>query len=463
MRSLEKADPKKHEDRVHNADVSLSRRNFLKVCGTAVGSGALFSATPGLGRSSNFAKDILVQGSFLSNPSEDYWRMVREQFLLRDDVIHMNTGTLGSISTYVRDKLFDYFQDIGECPYPDAYYYPYNLNDSQQGAGDGVHSKAAAFLGADLDEIVVTGSTTEGMSFVANGLDLGAGDEVLSTTHEHSGGFDCWRILRDRRGITLTTIPFKCSYDNKSEIVNLFASAITPQTKVMSFCHINYMSGLCMPVKELCQLARDNNIISVIDGAHAIGMFDLDFHDLGCDFYACSPHKWLCAPPGVGVLYCRKDKQDLVWPTVTEAYGSPFQGCLELRGQRTSPALVGLGDAMDFQNSIGRETIQNRILSLSAYAKARLSAIPGVHLYSSTNPELSTGLTAFYVKDKYTSHANLNYKIRKDYGIYMRTVYFKDAGDDRTRTCLRISTHIYNNYDQIDLLARAIEENLGMM
>jgi len=355
----------------------------------------------------------------------------------------------------VRDKLFDYFQTIAEDPYPTAYYAPFNLAEA--------HQKAAAFLGADADEIVVTGSTTEGMSFVANGLDLHAGDEVLSTTHEHSGGFNCWQILKDRRGVTLTTIPFKSAYANKNEIISLFANTITPHTKVMSFCHINYTSGLRMPVRELCQLARDNNILSVVDGAHGIGMFSLDLHNLGCDFYACSPHKWLCAPPGVGVLYAKKDKQSLVWPTVTEAYGSPFQNALELRGQRTSPALVCLGDAMDFQDTIGRQTIESRVLSLSAYAKARLAAIPGIGFHSSNDPEQSTGLTCFFVKNKYASHANLNTKIRDDYGIMLRTVYFQEAGDAQTRTGLRISTHIYNNYDQIYLLARAIEENLGMM
>jgi len=455
MRSTNITDNKKHKDQIFTTDVPLNRRKFLKVFGAAVGSGALLSGTPELGRSSTTAQDLLMQGSFLSNPSEDYWRTVREQFTLREDVIHMNSGTLGSVSTYVRDKLFDYFQTIGECPYPDAFYPPFNLAEA--------HEKAGVFLGGDTDEIVVTGSTTEGMSFVANGLDLQAGDEVLSTTHEHSGGFDCWRILSDRRGVTLSTIPLKCSYENTSEIVNLFASAITPQTKVMSFCHINYTSGLNMPVKELCQLASENNIISVIDGAHAIGMLNLDLHDIGCDFYACSPHKWLCAPPGVGVLYAKRDKQDLVWPTVTEAYGVPFQMCLELRGQRTSPVLACLGDAMDFQDSIGREAIQNRVLSLSAYTKARLAAIPGVYLHSSTDPEQSTGLTTVYVKNKYQSPGSLCSKIRDDYGIVTRTVQFKDAGDDQMRHGMRLSTHIYNNYDQIDLLARAIEENLGMM
>ena len=125
--------------------------------------------------------------------------------------------------------------------------------------------------------------------------------------------------------------------------------------------------------------------------------------------------------------------------------------------------LACLGDAMDFQDSIGREAIQNRVLSLSAYAKARLAAIPGVYLHSSTDPEQSTGLTTLYVKDKYQSPGSICSKIRDDYGIVMRTVQFKDAGDDQMRHGMRLSTHMYNNYDQIDLLARAIEENLGMM
>ena len=377
----------------------------------------------------------------------------------------MNTGTMGACSTSVRDKLFEHFQTLAEDPYPTAYYYPFHCNDSSAGAGDGVRSKAAAFMGADLDEIIITGCTTEGMSFVAAGLDLQPGDEVLTTMHEHSGGLDCWKMLRDRRGITLTQLPFQCAYENKNEIVNLFANAITPQTKVMSFCHINFTSGIRMPVKELCQLAANNNIISVIDGAHAIGMFDLDMHDIGCDFYACSPQKWLCAPPGVGVLYCKLDKQDLIWPTITEAYGSiSFRVRFEMRGQRSVPVLVCLRDAMDFQDTIGRTNIENRVLSLSAYCKARLAAIPGVYLLSSTDPEQSTGLTTFYAKDKYDRlyQSALSGKIADDYNIRMRTVDIRDTGGPLYKA-IRASTHIYNNYDQIDLLARAVEENLGMM
>lgn len=437
-------------------DAQLSRRKFLAWCGAAIGSGALLNSTPAAAKHLRSIKPY--EQSFLSNSEELFWRMVRGEFALKDELIYMNTGTLGAVPNYVLDKVKYHFQVLAEDPFPTAYYPPYDLGEA--------HTKAASFLGANADEIIVTGSTTEGMSFVANGLELEAGDEVLTTMHEHNGGLDCWKILRDRRGITLTMIPFQDYFDSKNDIVDLFANAITSNTRVMSFCHMNYTTGLKMPVKELCTLARNNGIISVVDGAHAIGMLDLDMHDLGCDFYACAPHKWLCAPPGVGVLYAKKDSQHLVWPTVTESYGSNFQATLEWRGQRTSPALVCLKDAMDFQDAIigGRPAIEARIMQLSTYAKMRLLEIPGVSLHCALDPEQSSGLVSFYIKNETKSHAAINSKIRADYNIIMRTVYYKDyAAQTPSKTGLRISTHIYNNFNQIDLLARAIEENLSMM
>jgi selenocysteine lyase/cysteine desulfurase len=147
-------------------------------------------------------------------------------------------------------------------------------------------------------------------------------------------------------------------------------------------------------------------------------------------------------PSGCGSS--KSDKQDLIWPTVTESYGGTIlQSRLEMRGQRSSPVLVCLGDAIDFQNAIGKDKIEERILALSAYAKTKLAAIPGVTLHSSTDSELSSGLTFFYIKDKNKSHADINHKIRDDYNIIMRTVYFKDSEtDEKGQTGLRISTHI---------------------
>ncbi|MCK5009296.1 MAG: aminotransferase class V-fold PLP-dependent enzyme, partial [Deltaproteobacteria bacterium] len=312
-----------------------TRRDFIKMCSAATLGGVSSLLLP----QTSEAKDpleLLKTRTSQSTFDDIYWRFVQLQFMLKPGLIYMNTGTEGSIPRFVLSRMSDSFKEFTENPW-DAL----TESDILGPIMKETRTKAAEFLGANLEEILFTHNTTEGMSFTANGLVLQEGDEVLTTLHEHSAGLVCWKILKERRNVTLTQIELPTPAENKDEIIAAFENAITPQTKVMSFCHINFTTGLRMPVKELCQLAQDHGIISVVDGAHAIGMINLDFHDLGCDFYACSPHKWLCAPPGTGVLYIREGVLDKLWPTVTEVSAFPnsinvFQG----RDQQCTPAFA---------------------------------------------------------------------------------------------------------------------------
>jgi len=307
------------------------------------------------------------------------------------------------------------------------------------------------------------------MSFTANGLELGEGDEVLTTLHEHPAGLACWRILKERRNVGLTQIELPTPARAKEEIIDAFARAITPNTRVMSFCHINYTTGLRMPVKELSKLARDNGIISVVDGAHAIGMLSLNLHDLGCDFYATSPHKWLNAPPGTGVLYIRNGMLEHFWPTVSES--SPFATNIEAlqgRGQQNTPAFACITDLVDFQkNTIGRERVENRILALSSYLKDRIRETWGeASLFSPTEETLSSGLTSFNPFDDHNNFEKIKIykKLKDEYNIIIRPVGFKDKMTDGKATqAMRVSTHIFNNYREIDKLVGSLEALIAAM
>jgi selenocysteine lyase/cysteine desulfurase len=328
-----------------------------------------------------------------------------------------------------------------------------------------VCAKTAAFVGANTDEIAMTTNTTEGLGFCASGLVLQEGDEVLVSKHFEP--YDtCWRFLRDRRNITFTEVELPTPATSSAEIVENFRNAISPKTKVMSFCHINYTTGLQMPVKELCQLARKNNIITVIDGAHAIGMLDVDLHDIGCDFYAAALHKWLCAPPGTGILYMKKESQKYLYPTASEYYtGNHSYTSFIMRGQQCAPAYVAVMDAIDFQNAIGKDKIQSRVLALSNYTKDKIVEEWGSDaLLSPTEKALSTGLVAFNpFGTRYGPYyggdiANLYYALLEK-NIVTRPIAFKDKLDDTQFTkILRISTHIYNGYDQINQMIDAAKE-----
>ena len=413
------------------------------------------------------AEDSLesLKNLVLQDPGDElFWARVRRLFVLKPGLIYMHTGTEGSIPRFVLSRMQKYFREFAETPW-DAI----TRSDSFNPDMTRTRTAMADFVGADLGEILLTHNTTEGMSFTANGLELQEGDEILSTLHEHSAGLVCWEILRERRKVTLTQIELPTPAADKEEIIDAFARAITPRTRVMSFCHINYTTGLRMPVKELCRLARDNGIVSVVDGAHAIGMLHLDLHDLGCDFYATSPHKWLNAPPGTGVLYIRDGMLEHLWPTITEI--SPFAtgiGVLQVRGQQCSPAFACLNDLIDFQkNTIGRELIESRVLALSSYLKGKIKEVWGEEsLFSPTDSSLSSGLVSFNpFEDHYDSTKIKVYgKLYEEYKIIIRSVSFKDKSADSNLTrALRVSTQIFNNHREIDKLISSLKTLIADM
>jgi len=448
---------KKMRDERFIPSLSNTRRDFIKMFGAAAAgtvSGLLLPGAAGAEDSPESLKNLLLQ-----DPGDElFWARVRRQFVIKPGLTYMNTGTEGSIPRFVLYRMQNYFREFAENPWDaiiGSMVFGPDMKDTR--------IRMAGFVGADEGEILLTHSTTEGMSFIANGLELPEGDEVLTTLHEHSAGLVCWEILRERRKVTLTQIELPTPASDKDEIVDAFARAITPRTRVMSFCHVNYTTGLRMPVKELCQLARDNGIISVVDGAHAIGMLNLNLHDLGCDFYATSPHKWLNAPPGTGVLYIRNGMLEQFWPTVTEV--SPHAtsiSVLQCRGQQCTPAFACLNDLADFQEyTIGKDRIQSRILALSSYLKEKIKeAWNADSLFSSTDETLSSGIVSFNPFEDHfdIAKAKIYIQLKEKYKIVIRRVDFKNRLADSKKTqAMRVSTHIFNSYRDVDTLISSLQ------
>ena len=449
-------------------DGESSRRCFLKAATAVAASGLSLLTFPGRGATAS-TEDMSALTT-MNATDKGYWNHVRSQFVLDPQITHLNTGTEGAMPREVIKALNRYLIEFASNPMQAA-----ALSADFSYFQQANRERVAAFTGARPTELVLTTNTTEGMNVVIHGLNLNAGDEVITTFHDHSAGLSPLQVFRDRRGIIVKQLTLPSPASSKEELVALFRDAITANTKAICFCHINYTTGLRMPVKELCDLARSYGLISIVDGAHALGMLELDLHDLGCDFYSCAGHKWLNAPPGTGVLYIRDGENNpfKVWPMLTELYGypGPVTVLLQVAGQQNTPAIKAMGNAMDLQDAIGKTRIEERVLELSGYLKAKVLEQWGrENLLTPVQTDLSTGIAAFVpfadFADRYNSAkiSRAVTAVREQYKIYIRSVNFQDRpGDTKKTNALRVSTHIFNSFSDIDNLMSALKEVTASM
>jgi selenocysteine lyase/cysteine desulfurase len=417
-----------------------SRRSFLRQIAAA---GAATELVAGRASASLRA---LGRAASAATSEDEYWAKVRGEFLLDEHLAYMNNGTLGPTPKPVYYTVVERYRELAEKPGAP--------NDLQRDLAEEVRGKAAAFVGADPGEIALTRNTTEGMSFIANGLDLKAGDEVLLTFHEHPGGLNPWKLKAKRHGVVLKELEFPVPTAAPADILTLFNDAITPRTRVISVSHVTYQTGCVVPVKELAALARSKGLIMLVDGAHPLGMMRLDLHALGVDYYATSPHKWLDAPTGTGLLYMRRDAQDRVWPTVvTTGWDDPTRGAsrFDRLSQRAWPLVLAVGAAIDFQNAIGRDRIEQRVRALHTRLRSKVQALPGAKIYTSAHPELSCGLLGFSW-DRLLNRDIVETLLRRRHTWVRSTEYGLNT--------VRASTHYYNTEEQVDRLVEGLQDIL---
>ena len=425
-----------------------SRRRFLQAF--AAGSAGALAASAMRLEASPFARP---RGGLGQAPPEDsnseaaFWEGVRREFLVSDELAYMNSGTLGPMPKPVYYAVVDAYRALSADPGRE--------NTRHNLAQGGLREKLAAFVGADPTEIALTRNTTEGMSFVANGLDLAAGDEVLLSHHEHPGGLEPWKLKAKRQGIVVRELPFPLPTPDPAAVLNRFEDAITPRTKVISVSHVTFPTGCMLPVRELAALARPRGILTVVDGAHAIGMLALDMHDLGVDFYASSPYKWMGAPVGTGMLYLRRESQERVWPTVaTAGWDDEERGAAryDRLSQRAGPLLMALGAALDFQTGIGRERIEARVRGLASELRAQLAEIPQATVHTSTHPVLGCGITGFALEG-FDRRAVVDTLWRRHH-VWVRHT-------DHDLNTVRVSTHLYNTEEQVERLIDGVRDVLA--
>jgi selenocysteine lyase/cysteine desulfurase len=373
-----------------------------------------------------------------------FWSRVRQEFLLNPGLVHLNTGTIGATPRAVIDAVAAWMYQLEGDPAS-------NVFGPLGSRMEEVRAKAALFLGARLEEIVLTDNTTTGMNAVAQGVSrwLRAGDEILTTNHEHPGGSLCWEYLAKQQGLKIIQIPMPAPVKDKAQILQLVRDHLTPRTRICSFSHIETITGLQMPLADIAALCRPRDILLCCDGAQAPGMLKIDAKALRVDTYASSSHKWMLAPKGSGLLFIRKEVQRQIQPMALSAGYTAYSPA---SGTRNVPQILGHGLTMDFHNAIGRDRVEARCRSLCCQLRERLCKIPALRLLTPTHQELCGGIVSFSLMKG--SNQDVCDRLYKEYDIVVKVVPKADLN------ALRFSTHIYNREEDLDRAADVLRSVL---
>jgi len=364
--------------------------------------------------------------------------------LIDPDLSYVQTGSLGPTPRPVLDKTLAVWRELERDPTAFGY------GPLEQGM-EGVRAKAAALLGCQLRELVITTSTTEGINWVAQGITLAPGDRILTTDQEHPGGRVGWDFVAKRYGATIDVVAIPPGENDAAAIVDRFSKLVTPRTRVLSFSHVLTSTGLRMPVAELTALARRAGAISVVDGAQAAGGVAVDVKQLGCDVYATSGHKWLLGPKGTGLLYLSDalvDRLEVIALQDGRAVYSHSVGVCSI------PSVHGLGAALDYITALGIARVEAHNLALHRYAFDALAKLPKVHIVSARDGSLATPLLTYALPAGVDAWA-LADKLHTAYRVEVKGVPREFLNGHR------VSTHAFNDERDIDRLVSALRAELG--
>lgn len=374
----------------------------------------------------------------------DYWTKIRDQFMLDKNSVFFNPGTVGAMPRVVVEKMSDHLKYIA-THVTDWAYLDDNKEEFISGYNNlmGIRTKVGKLINANASEIAMTDNVTHSMSYLANGITLKPGEEVLTTNQEHGGGQSSFKVKAKRynSGFRMVTIgkPIK----NAAEVYDAIINAIRPETKVIMVSHIISGSGAILPVKEICTEARRRGIITILDGAQTIGQIKVDVQDIGCDAYVGCFHKWIGAPAGTGFMYARPEVMKEIWTTVASSQWDNHDDegfRFTQRGTGSFPILKGLDAALDFHNEIGPERVCARIKELGLRLRTGLRQIKNVKIFSPEDEAMCAGISV--------------YNIQGITGAKMQEEFWKQ-GRMRPRSMgpdfgVRHCTHIFNSESEID-------------
>ena len=421
----------------------FTRRAFLQSTGSAGLAAAVAFRDDGFARVEAASRRVEGWGVEDIAADESYWREIQQAFTLDRTIINLNNGGCCPSPRVVHEALKRYLDISNQAPV-------YHMWQVLEPNIESVRRRLAAEFGCDPEEMAITRNASEALQIAQLGIDLKAGDEVLTTNQDYGRMLDTWEQRVRRDGIKLSKVSFPVPPKSMDVLADRLLSAITPATKVLHFCHITNLTGQIFPVKRIADEARKRGIKTIVDGAHAFAHFPYKVADLGCDYYGTSLHKWLLAPIGTGFLYVRKENIASLWP-LTPAALTKANDIRKFEEIGTHPAANhnAIAEALTFHEGIGSERKAARLRYLRDRWATRLAKNAKVKIHTNLDPAHSCAIGCVQIvgieTPKVVSRLWEKWRI-----IATPIVHAEYEG-------LRVTPNVYTTLEEVDTFATAME------
>lgn len=416
----------------------MKKRDFLKsVAGATLSMPFLKQLDQWVTELADLSPDELAR-------DEVFWSKVRSGYHIKPDYINLENGYYCITPLDTQNQFIEHVKEVN---FQGSYY----MRTVQWENKQKVAQKVAEIIGATNEEVIITRNTTESLDTIIGGYPWKEGDEAVYAEQDYGAMKVMFELQERRYGIKRRVVSVPNHPKSEDEIIQLYANAITPRTRLLMVCHMINITGHILPIRKICDMAHSKGVDVMVDGAHAFGHIDFNIEDLNCDYYGASLHKWLSVPLGAGMLYARKSKIAQIWPTFAEA-NVEDDDIRKLNHTGTHPVHTDLTilDAIEYQNKIGLPNKEARLRYLQRYWSDQLRDYPGIIVNTPLEKHRSCAIANVGVKGM--KPADLADTLLKEYGVWTVAI---DGSD--VHGC-RITPNVYTNLKELDHFVASMKD-----
>tara|TARA_B100001093_G_scaffold519883_1_gene611113 strand:+ start:21109 stop:22266 length:1158 start_codon:yes stop_codon:yes gene_type:complete len=365
---------------------------------------------------------------------------IKSLFHLDHSVTYLNHGSFGACPKELLNTQFNFKKELEKEPVKHLVFdIIKNLEQSRKAL--------SLYVNCDKDDLVYFPNPSTALNTVLRSLKLEKGDEILATNHEYGAMDKAWKYLSKKIGVNYINQKISVPLTTKEFFINEFLKGITKKTRIIFLSHITSPTGLIFPVKEICEIAKKKNIITIIDGAHAPGHINLDLQDLDADFYCGACHKWMCSPKGVAFLYAKKQQQAVIEPLVISwgydsdnPSSSQFLDYLQWQGTNDISAYLTIPETINFLKRYSWNEKAKKCRELNFWAIKKIQH--ELNLKPLANSSF-IGQMSSYLFDFKGDLLSNQIEFYTKYKIQIPFFRWND------NTLFRISVQVYNNKEEI--------------